>query len=167
LICAPEAVVAKIEALMKMHVSILACLVCLPLLAQDADRALRARIEASPRLAFTGVPLAVHAPAVGWESGMVSWLAVDGKGVIYVIQRGEKADPVQVLDREGKLLRSWGKGDYTIPRPAKLRSNREPKAIYYELLARIRHFASGLMMSPSMSGWASTRTRWGYCSPPW
>lgn len=46
---------------------------------------------------------------------MVSWLAVDAKGLIYELQRGDDADPVLVLDAEGTLLRSWGKGDYTIP----------------------------------------------------
>ena len=34
---------------------------------------------------------------------------------IYEIQRGDKADPVLVLDRKGKVLRSWGKGNYKIP----------------------------------------------------
>jgi len=105
---------------------ILACLICVPALAQNGatgdrevrDKAaadLRARIEASPELPFTATHFAAKAPAVGWESGMVSWLAVDSKGLIYEIQRGDKADPVLVLDREGRVLRSWGKGGYTIP----------------------------------------------------
>ena len=58
---------------------------------------------------------AVKPPAVGWESGAVSWVAVDGQGSIYEIQRGDKADPILVLDREGKVLRSWGEGDFKIP----------------------------------------------------
>jgi 6-bladed beta-propeller len=82
--------------------------------ARAAD--LKARIEASPALPFTGTPLAVTPPSAGWESGMVSWLALDNaKGLIYELQRGDKADPVLVLDREGKVLRSWGKGHYKIP----------------------------------------------------
>jgi hypothetical protein len=76
---------------------------------------LRAQVEASPLLPFQGVPCAAQPPAIGWESGMVSWVAVDGKGIIYEIQRGDKADPVLVLNRDGKILRSWGKGEYTIP----------------------------------------------------
>jgi len=76
---------------------------------------LRDRIEASPKLPFHSVPLAVQAPVAGWESGLVSGVAIDGKEVIYEMQRGDKADPVLVLDRAGKLLRSWGKGDYRIP----------------------------------------------------
>ena len=46
---------------------------------------------------------------------MVSWIALDGKGNLYLLQRGEKADPVLAVDREGHLLRSWGKGQYKIP----------------------------------------------------
>jgi hypothetical protein len=111
-----------------MCLRILVCLLCLPLWAQDAKprdkdkevqakaaASLRNRIEASPQLPFHGVPLAVQAPTEGWESGFISWVAVDAHGTIYEIQRGEKADPVLVLDGKGKLLRSWGKGDYKIP----------------------------------------------------
>jgi streptogramin lyase len=100
---------------MKTHLRVLASVICISLLAQGAGQAPRDQVEKSPKLAFQGVPLAVQPPAAGWESGMVSWVAVDGKGIIYEIQRGDKADPILVLDREGKLLRSWGKGDYTIP----------------------------------------------------
>ena len=102
------------------------CLICLPLFAQDAGQIdkeaqakaaadLRARIEASPKLPFKSVHFAAQPPVASWESGFVSWVAVDGKGVIYEIQRGDKADPVLVVDHEGKVLRSWGKGDYKIP----------------------------------------------------
>lgn len=102
------------------------CLIGLRLFVQDAGQVekeaqakaaadLRARIEASPKLPFIGVHFGVQATAAGWEPGFVSWVAVDDKGVIYEIQRGNKADPVLVLDREGKVLRSWGKGDYQIP----------------------------------------------------
>jgi hypothetical protein len=76
---------------------------------------LRARIEATPTLPFAGVHFAAKPPAIGWESGAVSWVAFVGEGSIYEIQRGDKAVPVLVLDREGKVLRSWGKGDYKIP----------------------------------------------------
>jgi sugar lactone lactonase YvrE len=76
---------------------------------------LKARIDATPKLAFTGTRLAAQPVTSEWESGMVSWLALDRKGLIYELQRGEKADPVLVLDRTGKVLRSWGKGDYKIP----------------------------------------------------
>ena len=109
-----------------MLLRIMACLICLPLFAQEAQQVdkeaeanaatdLRARIEASPQLPFEGMRFAIQAPAIGWESGAVSWIAVDGRGNIYEIQRGDKTDPVLVLDHEGKVLRSWGRGDYKIP----------------------------------------------------
>jgi hypothetical protein len=82
---------------------------------EKAAAVLRARIEASPKLPFHGVLFAAQPPSAGWESGGVSWVAVDDKGTIYEIQRGDKDDPVLALDREGRVLRSWGKGDYTIP----------------------------------------------------
>ena len=84
--------------------------------AQDKAAAdLRLRIEASRKLPFNGVDFAAQPPAIGWASGAVSWLAIGSKGSIYEIQRGDKADPVLHLDHEGKVLRSWGKGDYKIP----------------------------------------------------
>ena len=47
--------------------------------------------------------------------GTVSSVAADRNGVIYVLQRGDKADPVIAVDREGRVLRSWGKGMFTVP----------------------------------------------------
>jgi hypothetical protein len=102
------------------------CLICVTRFARDAGQVekesqakaaadLRTRIEQSPKLPFNGVLVANHSPAIGWESGFVSWVAVDGKGLIYELQRGDKADPVLVVNRDGKVLRSWGKGDYKIP----------------------------------------------------
>jgi sugar lactone lactonase YvrE len=82
---------------------------------EKAASELRARIEASPVLPFKGVPFAARSLKAGWESGAVSGVAVDSKGSIYEIQRGEKADPIVVLDRNGTILRSWGKGDFKIP----------------------------------------------------
>jgi sugar lactone lactonase YvrE len=42
-------------------------------------------------------------------------VAVDGKGDLYEIQRGDNADPILVLNSKGKVLRSWGKGDFELP----------------------------------------------------
>jgi DNA-binding beta-propeller fold protein YncE len=47
--------------------------------------------------------------------GTVSSVAADRNGVIYVLQRGDKLDPVVAVDREGRLLRSWGRGKFTVP----------------------------------------------------
>jgi hypothetical protein len=95
-----------------MFLRFLACLICLPLLAQDAGQEdmevqakaaadLRARIEATPRLPFNGVHFAVQGSAL---KGLVSWLAVDGAGTIYEIQRGESADPVRERPETGSAF---------------------------------------------------------------
>jgi DNA-binding beta-propeller fold protein YncE len=82
---------------------------------ERATTELRARIEASPVLPFKGMHFAAQPPSIGWQSGAVSGIAVDSKETIYEIQRGDKACPVVVLDRDGKVLRSWGKGEFKIP----------------------------------------------------
>jgi len=41
---------------------------------------LRARIEAPPKLPFNDVYFTAKPPEIGWESGAVSWVAVDRKG---------------------------------------------------------------------------------------
>lgn len=82
--------------------------------AQNA--ALRTLLQSAPTLPLAQAPIAVQPPrADGWAMGMVSWVASDRNGLIYLLQRGDKADPVIVLDRAGKVVRSWGKGMYTTP----------------------------------------------------
>jgi DNA-binding beta-propeller fold protein YncE len=47
---------------------------------------------------------------------VVSWLARDPKtSIMCLIQRGDKADPVIAADKEGRVLRSSGKGLYKLP----------------------------------------------------
>jgi streptogramin lyase len=71
-------------------------------------------ISGAPRLPVEQVPVTVRMP--GTQSlGTVSSVAGDAKGAIYILQRGDKADPVIVVDHEGRILRSWGKGMYTVP----------------------------------------------------
>jgi NHL repeat len=92
---------------------LLAWVVCLAVVAQQPDtRAteLRALIAATPRLALEQVPLALDLPI-----GTVSSVAAGRDGVIYILQRGDKADPVIVIDRDGRVLRSWGRGMFTVP----------------------------------------------------
>ena len=60
------------------------------------------------------VPLTAGLPN-GEALGTVSSVAVDRNGVIYLLQRGDKADPVIAVDRRGRVLRSWGKGMFTVP----------------------------------------------------
>jgi len=81
----------------------------------QATAQLRALLDAAPHAILNRTELAVRPPSDGWELGMISWVDVDRKGNIYLLQRGEKADPVVVIDRQGHVLRSWGKGLYQIP----------------------------------------------------
>ncbi|MGQ0736630.1 MAG: peptidyl-alpha-hydroxyglycine alpha-amidating lyase family protein [Acidobacteriota bacterium] len=76
---------------------------------------LHAILKAAPRLPLEPSAMPVHAPAPDWALGMVSWVATDRQGLTYLLQRGDKADPVIVLDGTGKVVRSWGRGLYTTP----------------------------------------------------
>ena len=75
----------------------------------------RALIQAAQRLPLNAKEFIVEPPQPGWELGMVSWAALDGKGAMYMIQRGDRADPVIAVDMRGHVLRSWGHGRYEIP----------------------------------------------------
>ena len=82
--------------------------------AQNA--ALRSKLAAAPTLRFARGPITVKpSDTAGWAFGMVSWVAADRSGQIYLLQRGDKADPVIVVDQEGRIVRSWGKGMFTTP----------------------------------------------------
>jgi hypothetical protein len=76
---------------------------------------LRAVVQQAPRLKLERTELRPVPTRPDWEIGMVSWIAADRNGLIYLLQRGDKADPVIVMNRAGKVLRSWGKGMYTMP----------------------------------------------------
>src|SRR4029079_8130828 len=73
------------------------------------------QVAAAPRLPLEAAPLVVTLPTPENALGMVSWVSSAKDGAIYLLQRGDKADPVIVLDRTGKVLRSWGKGLYRMP----------------------------------------------------
>lgn len=77
--------------------------------------ALRLMIQATPKMPLDQGALKPIAPQPGWEIAMVSWVAADKSGLIYLLQRGDKADPIIVMNRNGKVVRSWGKGMYTMP----------------------------------------------------
>src|SRR6185436_19489256 len=77
--------------------------------------ALRAIVAASTKLPHQASEILPTPPAAGWEMGMTSWVAADKNGLVYLLQRGDKADPVIVMNREGRVVRSWGKGLYTMP----------------------------------------------------
>ena len=82
----------------------------------EQNAALRATLQTATKLPLTMGALPVKAPAApGWGVGMVSWVAASRDGLTYLLQRGDKADPVIAVDRDGKIVRSWGKGMYTMP----------------------------------------------------
>jgi hypothetical protein len=75
---------------------------------------LRKLLRDAPRLPLEQVPLAPRM-ANAASLGTVSSVAVDRQGVIYVLQRGDQADPVIAVNPEGRVLRSWGKGMFAVP----------------------------------------------------
>ncbi len=72
-------------------------------------------IQRAPHLKLRGRDLTIKTPRPGWKLGMVSSIAVDKTGLIYLIQRDEKVDPIVVIDAAGNVVRSWGKGLYVMP----------------------------------------------------
>ena len=75
-----------------------------------ASFALTFSAAAQTQLNLTTSPIDVAA-----QMGTISSVAMDRDGAIYVLQRGDKADPVIVVNRQGRILRSWGKGMFGVP----------------------------------------------------
>lgn len=76
---------------------------------------LRDLIGGSPVLPVELKPLAIQPPAPDWSTDYVSSVATARDGAIYVLHRGLKHDPVLAVARDGRILRSWGRGLYKIP----------------------------------------------------
>lgn len=76
---------------------------------------LKALVAAASPLPLERSDIKVTPPNEGFAMAMVSWVAMDRAGVIYLMQRGDKADPVVAIDRNGRVLRSWAKGMYVMP----------------------------------------------------
>src|SRR5437899_10052603 len=79
-------------------------------------------LEKAPKLPRETVSFPIKPPNPGWSVDIVSSVAVDGKGVVYALQRGDKADPIIAFDKNGKVIRSWGKGMYNIPHTIRIDS---------------------------------------------
>lgn len=97
------------------------CLTVRVLPAQDLETqaaALRTLVAQAPKLAMQRTQIQLQA-----EIGYPSSVAMDANGAIYVLQRGENADPVLVVNRDGKIIRSWGKGMYKIPHSIRIDSD--------------------------------------------
>jgi DNA-binding beta-propeller fold protein YncE len=73
--------------------------------------ALRSLVQKAPQAALVRERIAIPAPAIGYPSAV----AMSDAGEIYILHRGDAADPVLVLNSDGKVVRSWGKGLYKIP----------------------------------------------------
>lgn len=92
------------------------------LLAQPPD--MRKLVSQSPRLPLERTEFTPQTPGPGWAIGYPTAVTMDAKNQIYVLQRGSEpnrppvngtADPILVFSREGRLIRSWGKGLFQIP----------------------------------------------------
>jgi len=79
----------------------------------------RVALAQAPLLPIEKVTVTIQPPA-NWELGRISAVAIGRDGVAYVLQRGDKADPVIVVDRTGRVLHSWGKGLFKIPHSIKV-----------------------------------------------
>jgi DNA-binding beta-propeller fold protein YncE len=91
-----------------------------PAATEEQASELRALIKRSPKLALELAPLAIRPPRPDWKAGYVSSVATDGEGHIYALHRELTADPLIVLDRDGRILRSWGRGLYKIPHSVRI-----------------------------------------------
>jgi len=87
---------------------------------QPTPGTLKDRVEATPTLRYEASHLVARPPHRGWKSGAVSWVALGPDGLIYELQRGDHADPILVLDRTGRVLRSWGAEDFKLPHSIRL-----------------------------------------------
>jgi DNA-binding beta-propeller fold protein YncE len=80
----------------------------------------RSLMRSSPPLQLKLTELPISPPRSGWKIEMASSVAVDRNDLIYVLQRGSDADPVIVVNRQGQVVRSWGRGLYKIPHSIRL-----------------------------------------------
>ncbi len=94
------------------HATVLALLTLFGL-AQAPDT--RAIVRQAPRLPLQATEIKPVPLRDGWAMGMVLWVASDRNGLIYLLQRGDHADPIVVMNRDGKVVRSWGAGLYVMP----------------------------------------------------
>ena len=125
---------------------------------------LRPLVARSPVLPLQGVDLPMVPPTAGWATGMGSWVSSDADGHIYLLQRGEQADPVIVLDRTGKVLRSWGKGRYVMPHGIRV----DPQGHVWTTDAAsskvIEYDAEGTVLHEIVVGGQPTPCRNNFCS---
>lgn len=81
---------------------------------------LRDLIARSPRSKLQATPMPVQLPAPDWTTDYVSSVAVGRNGLVYLLHRNLRVDPVIALDQNGRTVRSWGRGLYTNPHSIRL-----------------------------------------------
>ena len=81
---------------------------------------LRELIAKSPRSPLQPKPLQVLLPSPDWDTDYVSSVAVGRNGLVYLLHRNPKFDPVVAVDKNGKIVRSWGYGLYKNPHSIRL-----------------------------------------------
>ena len=74
------------------------------------NESLTSFIKSTPMLAMERVEITVP-----MKLGMISAMAGDKDGNIYILHRPKDGDPIVVVDGSGKIVRSFGRGLYTIP----------------------------------------------------
>jgi DNA-binding beta-propeller fold protein YncE len=87
---------------------------------EEQAAALCELIATSARLPRKPDPLMVQIPSPDWDSDYISSVAVSRNGLVYLLHRNPKFDPVVALDKDGKIVRSWGRGLYTNPHSIRL-----------------------------------------------
>lgn len=81
----------------------------------EVAKQVAALVQGVPHATRTATDLAL-APDLAAQMGFISSIAVDDRnGLTYLLHRGDKADPVIVVDGTGKLVRSWGRGLFKTP----------------------------------------------------
>ena len=102
-------------------IAVTVCLSCASTHAQEKSETYAAvslaSVRQAPLLPLEKVAVTIQLPPLG---GRISAVAMGRNGEFYVLQRGDKADPVIVVDRNGRVLRSWGKGLFKIPHSIKV-----------------------------------------------
>jgi hypothetical protein len=81
----------------------------------EQARQLREALQHVQKLPLHPQPFPFQTTSREWGVGNVSSVRVDAKGLIYVFQRGNQADPILAFEKDGRLVRSWGKGLFKVP----------------------------------------------------
>jgi DNA-binding beta-propeller fold protein YncE len=89
---------------------------------QDQARAeknvqLQKLLQETPQLPLERIAITIQPPAgENWALGRITSLALShDRSMAYVMMRDDAAHPVIVVDRTGRVIRSWGNGIFQVP----------------------------------------------------